>query len=122
MVPRCPLDTQRHMMAEAIHILRDTQRLTHPFMARLPPNLLTVPAEAGTTSNSHHKGMSCQSTALIFLTNIGIVSMDTRMAITGPLPGRKHTTIKAIRHHILQPVQRPIPNRSLPWWASGCTW
>lgn len=107
MVPRCPLGTQRHMMAEAIHIPRDTQRLTHPFMARLPPNLLTVPAEAGTTSNFHHKGMSYQSKALIFLTNIGIVSMDIHMAITAPLPDRKHSTIKAIRHHILQPAQRP---------------
>ncbi|KAJ4411725.1 serine/threonine protein kinase, CMGC, CDC2/CDK sub [Neurospora sp. IMI 360204] len=79
-------------MAETIHTLRDMQPPTHPSMARLPPNLLMVPGEGGTIRNFHHK-----------------VSMDIRMAITAPLPGRKHTTtrIKGIRRRILQPAQRP---------------
>lgn len=109
MAPRCPLGTQRHMMAEIIHTLQDMQRPTHPSMARLPPNLLMVPDEGGTIRNFHHKGMSSQSNAIILLTNIGPANMDIRMAITAPLLGRKHTTtrIKGIRHRILQPAQRP---------------
>lgn len=91
MALRCPLGTQKHMMAETTHTPRDMQRPTHPSMARLRPNLLMVPDEGGTLRSFHHK-----------------VSTDIRMVTTALPPVHKHTTtrIKGIRHPILQLAQQ----------------